>query len=609
LIHLTSILKHLWLSSAGLGGSSQCNCNPLFKKLIHTVQHAYRAHRGVNMTFSNILQKLLIFSFFLFSIATYAQKPRWSSHTYGLAGSPSKVVVADVNGDGVSDLVIALPSVPEVAVLLGNTNGTFQAPKYSVYDGGDIAVADFTGDHKVDLATPNRLYRGSGDGYFHYDSLLPKSGIAVLTGDYDKNGKADLAVYDWLDVSPIDQWTLLGNGLGAFTPTAEYVSVWDFYSPGPWFSTDLNGDGKLDLVVQLGNKVEGPWEQDPNSYVIEIGKGNGSFATPADGGPSFGDPLWGSIGLGDVNGDKKIDLVIAGSDYASGALQVHTYFGKGDGTFESYVTSDITCNGPFAMGDLNGDGRSDLLCDLNGKETSYLSNGNGSYAQGTVFTGSKTNGIVIAELNRDGTRDAILLNTGSSVTVLLNLSGTSMAAGTTPSTLVYKQPFSLAAPVTTSVTQTPHPSGNVTYKDGTTTLGTAVLGTAIHISAGLTVGVHTLSADYVGNSNFNPHAVTVAKTVGKAGSSTKLASSSSPSTHGHAVTFTATAAPEFAGVTTGKITFKNGSTVLATVTMSSGKATYTTSSLSVGTHSITATYAGDGNFNGSSSPALSQKVN
>jgi Bacterial Ig-like domain (group 3)/FG-GAP-like repeat len=568
---------------------------------------------------SSIPRKLLIFSLVLFSIAADAQRPRWSSHTYGLTAFPNQVVVADVNGDGISDLVIALPFSsspsfsPEVAVLLGNGDGTFQSPKYSPYDGGyQIAVADFTGDHKADLATSERLYSGSGDGYFHYTSLLPESGGGVLgmvlAGDFNKDGKPDLVVYDGYF-----QWTLLGNGQGNFTATAEY-HIDGTYGYGPWFATDLNGDGKPDLVMQLANKVEcypdGSCDL-PISILVEMGKGDGSFTTPSTG-ASFTDSLFGTTGLGDVNGDKKLDLVIAGQLVSSPQNQVHTYFGRGDGTFEPFVSSNINCNGLFAMGDLNGDGRSDLLCNLNGKVTFYSSSGNGSYTQGTVFTGS-AGGIVIADLNKDGTRDAILLNatTGPpySVTVLLNLSGTSMSASTTPSTLVYKQPFSLNASVTASITQTPHPTGSVTYKNGTTTLGSAGLGSAVSIPAGLTVGAHSLSAAYGGDNNFNPHIVTGTKTVGKASSSTKLATSSNPSTHGHAVTFTATVAPQFAGVPTGKITFKNGSAVLASVTMSSGKATYTTASLSVGTHSLTATYTGDGNFNGSASPVLSQKVN
>jgi hypothetical protein len=139
-------------------------------------------------------------------------------------------------------------------------------------------------------------------------------------------------------------------------------------------------------------------------------------------------------------------------------------------------------------------------------------------------------------------------------------------------------------------------------------LGSGALGTGLDVSAGLTVGSHILSAVYGGDINFNPHTATVTKNVSKAKSSTKLSSSSNPSKHGHAVSFIATADPEYAGVPSGKITFKNGSTVLATVTMSDGKAAYATSSLPVGTHSITASYAGDSNFNGSKSPVLSQKI-
>jgi Bacterial Ig-like domain (group 3)/FG-GAP-like repeat len=569
------------------------------------------------MHLSNISQKLLIVSLVLFSMAAYAQRPRWSSHTYEVTAFPNQVVVADVNGDGISDLVIAMPFSsspsfsPQIAVLLGNGNGTFQSPKYIPYDGDyAIAVADFDGDHKADLATPDRLYSGSGDGYFHFNSLLPVSGGVlglVLAGDFNKDGKPDLVVFDGYD-----QWTLLGNGKGDFTATGEtYID--GTYGYGPWFSTNLNGDGIPDLVMEVGEKTEF-LNEDQSGIVVEIGKGDGSFAIPNSGEATFTDLIGGAIGLGDVNGDKKLDLVIAGTANTAGyPLQVHTYFGKGDGTFEPFVTSTIHCNGPFAMGDLNGDGRSDLLCDLNGEETFYSSNGNGQYAKGTVFTNQSGAFITIADLNKDGTKDAILLNatTGPpySVTVLLNLSGTSMSASTTPSTLVYKQPFSLDASVTASITQTPHPTGSVTYKDDTTTLEIATLGTAIHISAGLTVGVHSNSATYSGDSNFNPHTVTGTITVGKAASSTKLTSSSNPSTHGHEVTFTATAEPQFAGVPTGKITFKNGSTTLATVTMSSGKATYTTSLLPVGTHSVTATYTGDGNFNGSISAVLSQKVN
>jgi hypothetical protein len=565
-------------------------------------------------------------SFALISIASYAQRPRWSSHTYAVGGGadsfPQQVVIADVNGDGINDLVIPLPNVPEVAVLLGKGDGTFQSARLSPYDGSpQIAVADYTGDHKLDLATPERLYRGSGDGYFHYTSLLPEGGNYVLAGNFNKDGKADLVTLGYSDL-----WTLLGNGRGDFTAKSTAFAIKDGYAIGSWFSTDLNGDGISDLVIQQ-QRQDSPYPSGPPTWnEVEIGKADGTFTALTPIADQLSTPGFGSMGLGDVNGDKKLDLVVSGAG-PSGVLQVHTYLGKGNGTFAPSVTANVNCYAGFAMGDLNGDGRSDLLCNAGSDQsgtitvTFYSSNGNGSYTQGTSIKGATSvdssyaeGGIFIADLNKDGTRDAILLNTGfgstgSSVTVLLNLSGTSMPVSTTPATLVYKQPFSISAPVTASVIQTLHPSGSVTYKDGTTSLRSASLGAATHISAGLSVGVHSLSADYAGDGNFNSHCATVTRTVGKASSSAKLTSSSISSTHGHAVTFTATASPEYAGVPSGKITFKNGSTILATVTVSSGKATYTTSSLAVGTHSITARYSGDGNFNGSTSPAVLQKVN
>jgi hypothetical protein len=95
---------------------------------------------------------------------------------------------------------------------------------------------------------------------------------------------------------------------------------------------------------------------------------------------------------------------------------------------------------------------------------------------------------------------------------------------------------------------------------------------------------------------------------GPAPTSTSVISSSNPSTFGQSVTFTATVTAT-SGTPTGMVTFKDGTTTLGMGTLSGGKATFTTSTLPVGTHSITALYGGDVNFAGSTSPVLSQIVN
>src|ERR1019366_2667757 len=100
----------------------------------------------------------------------------------------------------------------------------------------------------------------------------------------------------------------------------------------------------------------------------------------------------------------------------------------------------------------------------------------------------------------------------------------------------------------------------------------------------------------------------VSQVVKKATTTTTLASSQNPSTYRQPVTFTATVAPQFSGTPTGSVVFKDGTKTLKTVTLSGGVASYTTSTLTSGTHTITATYNGSASFDGSSG-SLTQTVN
>jgi hypothetical protein len=159
-------------------------------------------------------------------------------------------------------------------------------------------------------------------------------------------------------------------------------------------------------------------------------------------------------------------------------------------------------------------------------------------------------------------------------------------------------------------------TGTVTFKDGQTTLGTRTLnglGAATYTTTSLSVGTHSITAVYGGDSNFNGStSPALSQKVNKANTSTTVISSLHPSVRGQSVIFTATvkATAPGAGTPTGTVTFKDGGKVLGTKALDgSGQATYTTTSLSVGTHSITAVYGGDSNFNGSTSPTLTQVVN
>jgi hypothetical protein len=151
-------------------------------------------------------------------------------------------------------------------------------------------------------------------------------------------------------------------------------------------------------------------------------------------------------------------------------------------------------------------------------------------------------------------------------------------------------------------------TGTVTFKDGTATLGTGTLvsGKTTFSTTALTVATHTITASYAGDSNDNASTSgNLTQTVNKASTTTTLTSSPNPSIYQTSVTFTATVSPAAA---TGTVTFKDGSTTLGTGSLVSGKTTYSTTALALGSHSITATYGGDSNDNSSTSGNLTQLV-
>jgi hypothetical protein len=157
-------------------------------------------------------------------------------------------------------------------------------------------------------------------------------------------------------------------------------------------------------------------------------------------------------------------------------------------------------------------------------------------------------------------------------------------------------------------------TGTAQFFDGATSLGTVPLtgGKATLSTSALSVGPHSITAQYSGDTNYTGSTSSVlTQTVNSLiSTTTSLTSSLNPSVRGQQVTFTATVKPSSgAGTPTGTVTFLDGGTTLGSSALNaSGVATFSTASLSVGTHSITARYGGDTNYNGSTSAVLSQTV-
>ena len=155
------------------------------------------------------------------------------------------------------------------------------------------------------------------------------------------------------------------------------------------------------------------------------------------------------------------------------------------------------------------------------------------------------------------------------------------------------------------------PTGNVTFYDGTISLGTSALGNgqASLTTSSRPAGSRSITASYGGDSNYlSSTSAALVETINTSPTTTALTSSVNPSAYSQSVTLTANVTGN-GGTPTGSVTFKDGATSLGTFQLTNGTATLNDSSLTVGSHSITASYSGDSNFQLSISSSLTQTIN
>jgi len=296
---------------------------------------------------------------------------------YPVGIAPSNVAVGDFNGDGKQDLAVANSGSGNVSILLGNGDGTFQQAIH--FTAGSpltfVAVGDFNGDGKLDLAVANgsanmvSILLGRGDGTFELP-LQYNAGIAadyVAVADFNNDNKPDLFVSAGGNIS-----ILLGNGDGTFQNPILTTT------PGsaPHFAIgDFNGDGRLDVAT--GNATVFSYATHGNVIVL-FGNGDGTFQAPVTSAVGFL-PVY--LTAADFNKDGKADLAIVGALYGVNQLHqlcvsegVFALLGNGNGTFSVSASEYLpraSCWYPpppqnpyapnLAVADLNNDGKLDLV--------------------------------------------------------------------------------------------------------------------------------------------------------------------------------------------------------------------------------------------------------
>jgi hypothetical protein len=338
---------------------------------------------------------------------------------------------ADFNHDGILDLAGEYGA--SIGLGRGLGDGTFgpwsiAGPYLSP---AQFGYGDFNGDGNLDIVQPTpadsqlnipthlKVELGDGKGNLSpgpslVSHLYNLNDFAV--GDFNQDGKLDMVTKGTLRIS-----TYLGNGDATFQPIVQYTYP-SIGMGAQMLAGDFNGDGKLDLIL-----VQEPFLTFHNNSQPGMGlwflqgNGDGTFQKPRKFASFPGSGAYGCDGgnysntvlqLSDFNGDGKLDLAFCNQS------QIGVMLGNGDGTFRppTYYTADSTGLGlfTFAVGDINSDGKPDLIVsefsNFNSLFVVFLGNGDGTFqAQQTITSGifAAITGMTVGDFDSNGLLDVI----------------------------------------------------------------------------------------------------------------------------------------------------------------------------------------------------------
>jgi hypothetical protein len=413
-------------------------------------------------------------------------------------GNSNSEAVADLNHDGKLDLVVASENNGDgIYVLLGNGDGTFQTPVFYQQgsNSGAMAVAigplTKTSHGDVVMGTGNGVYvyLNNGDGTFKTPPALygPSWTNSIVFADVNHDGKNDLVVSS---SSSGAVWFMPGNGKGGFATALAFATAGQ---PNNVVVADFNGDKKLDFAT---SNAAGEW------ISVGLGNGDGTFRASQGNGYGWSNPINGiatadingdgypdvvmanggtgvgisvqlgsshgalgpatsiavgacgnanrnavtSVALGDVSGDKKIDVVTTSTNSGGGCVnnEVGVLLGSGNGKFKApvfYSTGTTQQSYSATLANLRGKGLLDIIVsNADGSISVLLNKGKGTYGTANVIAGASGTGagsIAVGDFNNDGKLDLAITNySGTAINILLgNGDGTFQAPVINPSPL------------------------------------------------------------------------------------------------------------------------------------------------------------------------------
>lgn len=323
-------------------------------------------------------------------------------------GTPA---LADLNGDGKLDLLLTNGTVKSVSYSLGNGDGTFQTPvviPVGVVPTG-ITVADLNGDGKPDLLIPDNantviFLAGQGGGKFAppVSYTVGNSPIKVIVGDFNGDGRLDFLTANATDKTVT---VMLQTATGTFQALAP-LSLPD--RPLNIAAADLNGDGKLDLAVSMPSL---------HTYVLR-GNGDGTFTIlpPLDAPNTI---YHTGLAVGDFNGDGYPDILVADN---SNPISLFLNDGKGgflapqSGSIGGWIDSLYVGNeNSDGIPDVLAGGNENALWDSNSDAVLFGSTGGLTSTVHATGSGPVVDGFsAVGDLNGDGLSDVVTIGNGNS---------------------------------------------------------------------------------------------------------------------------------------------------------------------------------------------------